>query len=194
MRFRSIALLLASTVVTLGAASCIIAPVHANDHDDGGNGAAGRGDANGGAPGRPGTNDQDSGTRGGSNPDGGGSNQPGDPDSGSAMSDAGPLGGGLGDRPECARTGTLVSCDLVLPAPPSGKRLDFNAVDVLYQVGNGWAVRDAYNAQCTGGRGWQYDVPSAPTKVRFCAADCKDIRDALPDAGASASFACVDDP
>jgi hypothetical protein len=72
--------------------------------------------------------------------------------------------------------GKELSCNLPLPAPPDGKTLDINAVNVIATV-NGKDDILTYNKDCTGGTGWHYDDANAPKLVELCDASCKTVRD-----------------
>lgn len=71
--------------------------------------------------------------------------------------------------------GEALSCDVPLPAPPDGKTLDINAVNVVATIGGKEDIL-AYNKDCTGGSGWHYDDASAPKQVKLCDVSCKAIR------------------
>jgi hypothetical protein len=72
---------------------------------------------------------------------------------------------------DAIRAQTL-SCDLALPAPPDGKTLNVNAVNVAFTSGAGVETILAYDAGCASGAGWHYDDVAAPTKIELCPAAC----------------------
>lgn len=71
--------------------------------------------------------------------------------------------------------GKELSCNVPLPSPPDGKKLDINAVNVVANI-NGVDDVLTYNKDCTGGTGWHYDDANAPARVELCPATCSDIR------------------
>ncbi len=77
---------------------------------------------------------------------------------------------------ETIRAETL-SCDLPMPAPPSGEQLDVSAVNVAFTSGAGAETILTYDAACGGqagasGAGWHYDDVASPTKISLCPASC----------------------
>lgn len=66
----------------------------------------------------------------------------------------------------------LLGCAYGLPAPPDGKSLDINAVNVNYTPPGGTMKTLGYSADCSDPNGWQYDNPSAPKEIRLCANSC----------------------
>ena len=70
-----------------------------------------------------------------------------------------------------------VACDLALPEPPRGERLDYDAVNVLLDGKSGSATlpRVAGPSSCTPTGGWYYDVDparGAPARLNMCKASC----------------------
>lgn len=65
-----------------------------------------------------------------------------------------------------------LSCDFSLPEPPSGMRLDVNAVNVQVVAKDGAASTIPYSKECADGSGWNYDDIANPTKVQLCASSC----------------------
>lgn len=69
-----------------------------------------------------------------------------------------------------------VACDLALPEPPSGRRLDYDAVNVVLDGQERLTLPRVANAsRCAGSAGWYYDVdPSegAPSRLNVCKAAC----------------------
>lgn len=68
-----------------------------------------------------------------------------------------------------------LSCDYTLPAPPNGEQLDTGKVNVQWTPAGGATRALDYNADCTGGTGWHYDNPSAPTKILICEQSCTEV-------------------
>jgi von Willebrand factor type A domain len=64
-----------------------------------------------------------------------------------------------------------ISCSIVLPAPPDGRKLDVNKVSVKF---DGKAI--TYNAQCAGDEGWRFDNPADPKQIQLCKAACDSIK------------------
>jgi hypothetical protein len=71
-----------------------------------------------------------------------------------------------------------VACDLALPEAPMAERLDYDAVNVLLDGGNGRTSfpRVADVAGCSASGGWYYDVDpvlGAPSRLNMCKASCE---------------------
>ena len=66
-------------------------------------------------------------------------------------------------------------CTFGLPAPPDGKTLDTNAVNVVFTPGGGAPQTLAYSAECSG-EGWRYDNPTTPTRVELCGPTCNTVK------------------
>jgi len=71
-----------------------------------------------------------------------------------------------------------VACDLALPEPPAGERLDYDAVNVLIDGSKGRTTfpRVANSSGCTATGGWYYDVEpttGAPSRLNMCKASCE---------------------
>lgn len=67
--------------------------------------------------------------------------------------------------------GRSISCDIPLPPPPLGKKLDPKKVNVQLS-GTGQPTDLKYGADCTGDAAWHYDDPLKPTKVLLCESAC----------------------
>ncbi|MDI1449300.1 hypothetical protein [Polyangium sp. 6x1] len=67
-----------------------------------------------------------------------------------------------------------LSCELVIPKPPSGEDLDPELVNVALSNGGEPTYLPRVNgaAACNGGGGWYYDDPVAPKKVLLCESSC----------------------
>jgi hypothetical protein len=76
-----------------------------------------------------------------------------------------------------------ISCDVTIPVPPDGRKLDVNKVSVK---SNGTDL--TYSADCSVG-GWHYDDVNAPTKVILCPSACTQVRQSGK--GLDVSFECV---
>ncbi len=87
--------------------------------------------------------------------------------------------------------GKSLACDLPLPAPPAGKKLDPAKVDVQF-TGQGQAPASLkYGTACTGDTAWHYDDPTKPTKVLLCDKTCGTVK-ADPMGKLDVVFGCVD--
>ncbi len=86
--------------------------------------------------------------------------------------------------------GRSISCEVPLPSPPLGKKLDANKVNVQLS-GNGQPTNLKYGADCTGDAAWHYDDPMKPTKVLLCESACSAVKNEA--AGRlDVVFGCVD--
>ncbi|HYP86629.1 MAG TPA: hypothetical protein VEQ59_00710, partial [Polyangiaceae bacterium] len=69
-----------------------------------------------------------------------------------------------------------VTCDLALPEPPPGRRLDYDAVNVVLDGDERITLPRVEGASnCDGGAGWYYDVDpnvGAPSRLNVCKAAC----------------------
>jgi hypothetical protein len=68
-----------------------------------------------------------------------------------------------------------VPCNLAIPAPPAGSALDIGAVNVIYTGSAGEKIIGS-NPGCAQGVGWQYDQPTAPTRIELCPSTCADVQ------------------
>jgi len=80
---------------------------------------------------------------------------------------------------EMAKTiATRVACELVIPAPPTGEKLDPAKVNVTYTPSGGGSatvVKKDDSLPCEGGaNGWQYN--SDNTKILLCGDACKTVQ------------------
>ena len=85
--------------------------------------------------------------------------------------------------------GQQVPCEFPLPAPPNGKVLDVETVNVLYTPSVGAQQALVYEKDCPTGTGWRYDDVVNPTKVLLCPATCQAIQ-ADKGAGVDILFGC----
>jgi hypothetical protein len=79
-----------------------------------------------------------------------------------------------------------VACDLTLPQPPQGERIDYDAVNVVLSAeGSRTTFPRVVGAEsCGAAGGWYYDVDpalGAPSRLNMCKASC----DRLSDTGAA---------
>lgn len=79
-----------------------------------------------------------------------------------------------------------VACDLALPEPPQGERIDYDAVNVVLSAEGSRITfpRVSGAESCDAAGGWYYDVDptlGAPSRLNMCRASC----DRLSDTGAA---------
>ncbi len=84
--------------------------------------------------------------------------------------------------------GSALSCEYVIPAPPDGKTLDPNAVNVALTAGGKPQETLKYDKDCAG-TGWHYDDPTDPKKVLLCGVTC-DLVKGDPTAKVDVAFGC----
>jgi hypothetical protein len=77
-----------------------------------------------------------------------------------------------------------VSCDVAVPAPPDGRTLDVNKVDV--SLG---ANALAYSEFCTDPKGWHFDDVNNPKQVKLCNESCTTAK--AVGGNLTVSFACT---
>jgi hypothetical protein len=71
--------------------------------------------------------------------------------------------------------GLSLPCTFNIPDPPPGQSLDPGKVNVVYTPTGGSATtigNVGSAAGCSGGQGWYYDNPAAPTQIITCPATC----------------------
>lgn len=93
---------------------------------------------------------------------------------------------GMGQTPEKTRQdlldavneirGQAISCEIDIPAPPVGKKLDPEKVDVQFTGDGKPASSLKYGTDCTGDAAWRYDNATAPTKIELCGDACTAIK------------------
>lgn len=75
-----------------------------------------------------------------------------------------------------------VACDLALPEPPPGQKLDYDAVNVVLDGRERSTLPRVESASSCGGKaGWYYDVDpgkGAPTRLNVCKAACDRVEGA----------------
>lgn len=69
-----------------------------------------------------------------------------------------------------------LSCELDIPAPPAGEKLDFDKINVSYTPSSAAKKLLAYDPSCKGD-GWRFDDASAPTKIVLCTSTCGAVKD-----------------
>ena len=60
-----------------------------------------------------------------------------------------------------------LSCDVAIPAPPTGQTLDLNKVNVSFTPKGGTKSALAYDQDCKA-NGWKFDDAAKPTKISLC--------------------------
>jgi len=87
--------------------------------------------------------------------------------------------------------GKSISCEVPVPPPPAGKRLDPNKVNVEFSGSGMPTTKLKYGAACTGDTAWHYDDPQHPTTILLCDDTCAAVKaDAMGKLGVE--FACED--
>jgi hypothetical protein len=72
--------------------------------------------------------------------------------------------------------GQAISCEIDIPTPPVGKKLDPEKVDVQFTANGKPGVALKYGAECTGDTAWRYDDAAAPTTIELCADACTAVK------------------
>lgn len=72
--------------------------------------------------------------------------------------------------------GQAISCEIDIPAPPVGKKLDPEKVDVRFTVEGQPGVSLKYGTECTGDTAWRYDDAAAPKTIELCADACTTVK------------------
>jgi hypothetical protein len=65
-----------------------------------------------------------------------------------------------------------VPCQVTIPSPPNGQKINPNAVNVVLVSGGGAQTVLPYSADCSLASGWHYDDAANPTIVALCPAAC----------------------
>jgi hypothetical protein len=89
--------------------------------------------------------------------------------------------------------GALGRCDFDIPAPPDGRKLDYDKVNVEVTAPGKAAETLSYVADCAGGKGWHFDDVKTPKKVLLCGTTCDAVK-AQTGGKVNVSFRCVDRP
>jgi hypothetical protein len=87
--------------------------------------------------------------------------------------------------------GKSIACDLPIPAPPAGKKLDPDKVNVQFTASGQPGSSLKYGTSCTGDTAWHYDDPAKPTKILLCDDTCSAVK-ADPMGKVDVVFGCVD--
>jgi hypothetical protein len=87
--------------------------------------------------------------------------------------------------------GKSIACDLAIPAPPAGKKLDPDKVNVQFTASGQAGSSLKYGTACTGDTAWHYDDPAKPTKILLCDDTCTAVK-ADPMGKVDVVFGCVD--
>lgn len=82
-----------------------------------------------------------------------------------------------------------VSCELDIPAPPSGQTLDFDKINVSYTPGGGAKKPLGYDAKCESD-GWRFDDANKPTKIVLCTSLCDAVKED-PKGAVDVEFGCA---
>jgi len=86
---------------------------------------------------------------------------------------------------------TRVACELGIPTPPSGEKIDYNKVNVTYSSSGGTSETVKYDDSTTceaGANGWQYNADK--TKILLCGDACKKVQADLS-AKVTVEFGCA---
>jgi Mg-chelatase subunit ChlD len=84
-----------------------------------------------------------------------------------------------------------LSCEYAIPAPPNGQKLDYNAVNLVFTPTGMQSSTLTYNKDCTGGTGWHYDNPNAPSRILICQSSCDAIKTASGNGKVEIQFGCA---
>jgi hypothetical protein len=87
--------------------------------------------------------------------------------------------------------GKSIACDLPIPAPPAGKKLDPDKVNVQFTADGQASTSLVYGTACTGDTAWHYDDPAKPTKILLCDSACSTVK-ADPMGKLDVVFGCID--
>jgi len=75
--------------------------------------------------------------------------------------------------------GAALSCSYLIPQPPAGEDIDYNAINVEYTPESGISIivpQVKSAAECpAAGLAWYYDNPGSPQQIVFCDATCTQI-------------------
>ncbi len=82
-----------------------------------------------------------------------------------------------------------ISCELNIPAPPSGQTLDFDKINVGYTPADGSKQALTYDSSCASS-GWKFDNEAAPSKIVLCASTCTALKND-PKGTVGVEFGCA---
>jgi hypothetical protein len=91
---------------------------------------------------------------------------------------------------ESIRSAVKLTCDLPLPAAPSGQRLDVRRVNVALTASGGATTPLVYSKDCSLANGWHYDDLASPTRIELCPASCNTAQ-SNRDGKVSVALGCV---
>ncbi len=86
--------------------------------------------------------------------------------------------------------GATLGCDYPIPPPPSGQRLDYGAVNVIFTPGAGSPSTLSYDTGCSAMGGWRYDDAQSPTRIEICPTRCAAIA-SDPGGSIAVEFGCA---
>lgn len=86
-----------------------------------------------------------------------------------------------------------ISCEIGIPAHPSGGSFDPDRIDVSYTPRDGDTARFDYDAECLAEGAWHYDDESNPTLIQLCDSTC-DFVQSQPGIQLNVDFLCIDRP
>ena len=85
--------------------------------------------------------------------------------------------------------GKSISCELPIPTPPVGMKLDPQKVDVKFTASGMAPTSLPYGADCTGDAAWHYDSVAMPTQIMLCDSTCAAVK-ADPKGKLDVEFGC----
>lgn len=86
--------------------------------------------------------------------------------------------------------GEAISCELDIPSPPTGKKLDPDKVNVHFSGASQSDVSLKYGTACSSDVAWRYDDPAKPTKILLCDDTCAMVK-ADEKGSLGVEFGCV---
>jgi von Willebrand factor type A domain len=85
-----------------------------------------------------------------------------------------------------------VPCQVSIPSPPDGQKINPSAVNVVLVSGGGGQTVLPYSADCSVASGWHYDDAANPKIVVLCAAACMQAQ-GDPSGNVTIAFGCQTD-
>jgi hypothetical protein len=99
---------------------------------------------------------------------------------GEKLSLCGDWGTGFGKLQSSVTSSLPLPCEYAIPAPPSGERLDPNAVQVLFTATSASTAtefaRASDQSKCVANVAWHFDDEKAPKQVVMCPKACEAVR------------------
>jgi len=86
-----------------------------------------------------------------------------------------------------------ISCEIGIPAHPSGGSFDADKIDVSYALSGGAPTRFDYDADCIAEGAWHYDDAANPTLIQLCPTTCEFVQ-SEPGIELNVDFLCIDRP